>query len=70
MTIKMDRSKVLRLSSACLQVALMLENEAADPETPASRREIAKSNAQYWYDLRDEVRAQVDAWDLKHQLKL
>lgn len=70
MTIKMDRSKVCRLSTACLTVALMLDAEARDPETDADRREIAKKSAAMWYELRDEVRAQIDAWDARHIPKL
>ena len=67
MKIEMDRSHVCKLSTACLAVAQMLEREASDPATTADRKEIALRSAKMWYDLREEVRGQIAAWDEKHQ---
>lgn len=69
MTLKMDRSHVCKLSTACLAVAQMLENEANDPNTSADRKEIALRSAKMWHDLREEVREQIAAWDEKHKPK-
>lgn len=70
MTLKIDRQHACRLSTACLTVAQMLEREAADPETNADRREIAQRSAEMWYAIREEVRAQIEAWDAKHPPKV
>lgn len=67
MNLKMDRSRVCKLSVACLAAAQMLENEANDPATSADRKEIALRSAKMWYDLREEVRGQIAAWDEKHK---
>lgn len=67
MTLKIDRSHACGLSMACLQVAIMLENEANDPETSEDRKEIAQRSAEMWYALRDEVREQIAAWDEKYK---
>ena len=66
MTLKLDRSKCNRLSTACLAIAQNLEREAADPATSDDRREIATRSAAMWYAYRDEVRAQIDDHDRRH----
>lgn len=67
MNLKIDRSHACKLSMACLFCAQSLKQEAADPNTSADRKEIAQSSAQMWYDLREEVRAQIEAFDEKHK---
>ena len=70
MTLKIDRQHACKLSTACLFAAQELEREAADPATNADRREIAQRSAKMWYELRDEVRAQIEEWDAKHPPKV
>lgn len=69
MTLNLDRSKCNRLCIACLAIAQDFERESSDPDTSDDRREIAKSSAEMWYALRDEVRSKIDAWDEKHKKK-
>ena len=65
MNLELDRSRCNRLSMACLAIAHDLEREAADPSTNEDRREIATRSAEMWYEIRKEIREQIDAFDKK-----
>ena len=58
-TVNLTRSQLCSLMMACTALTISHKNEAADPETTDSRREVCLRTAEAWKTLHDCLKAQL-----------
>ena len=59
-TVNLTRSQLCSLMMACTALTVSHKNEAADPETTDSRREVCLRTAEAWKTLHDCLKAQLE----------
>lgn len=68
MTLSMDKTKLRKAATACLQMSIIFENQLKDPDSIMTddRRASLERSCKMWLDLHDEIIHKVKAWEEKH----
>ena len=62
-TVTMSRSDMLRVQQALTHMVIDYSAEINDPNTPATRREIAQRSGEMWWRIRCEFERQLNEQD-------